>query len=125
MNNKFTVSILIPCYNVKVFFPKCIDSIINQTYRNLQIVLIDDGSEDNTWIVMQAYAAKDDRIEIYHQENQGVASTRNNLLDKVKGDYVLFVDSDDWCELDMVDFLINKAIANDADIVTCSVVKND
>lgn len=123
--NKPLVSILIPVYNTEEYLPKCLDSIVNQTYSNLQVVIIDDGSKDASLSIAQKYAKQYPCIEVYHQENQGVASTRNNLLDKVKGDYVLFVDSDDWCELDMVDFLINKAIANDADIVTCSVVKND
>lgn len=123
--NKPLITILSPCYNVEEYLPQCINSIINQTYDNLQIVLIDDGSKDNTWKIMQHYAKTDKRIEIYHQENQGVASTRNNLLDKVKGDYVLFIDSDDWCELDMVEFMLHKAISQKADIVTCSEVNNN
>ena len=119
------VSILIPVYNTEDYLPKCLDSIVNQTYSNLQVVIIDDGSKDASLCIAQKYVKQYPYIEVYHQENQGVASTRNNLLNKAKGDYVLFVDSDDWCELDMVDFLINKAIANNADIVTCSMVKND
>lgn len=119
------VTILSPCYNVEKFLPKCLDSIINQTYRDLQIVMIDDGSRDNTWSILQEYAAKDSRIEIYHQENQGVATTRNNLLDKVKGDYVLFVDSDDWIEPDMVQFLVTKATENKAKVAMCGMVVND
>ena len=125
MNHKPRVSILSPCYNVEAFLPQCIDSIIKQTYTNLQIVLIDDGSNDDTWSVMQHYAANDTRIEIYHQHNQGVASTRNHLLEKVNGDYVLFVYSDDWIEPDMVSFLVGKAMAGEADIVVCGMVKND
>lgn len=123
--NKPLVSILIPVYNTEDYLPKCLDSIVNQTYSNLQIVIIDDGSKDASLCIAQKYVKQYPYIEVYHQENQGVASIRNNLLNKAKGDYVLFVDSDDWCELDMVDFLINKAIANNADIVTCSMVKND
>lgn len=125
MNHKPRVSILSPCYNVEAFLPQCIDSIIKQTYTNLQIVLIDDGSNDDTWSVMQHYADNDTRIEIYHQHNQGVSSTRNNLLDKIKGEYVLFVDSDDWIEPDTIEFLITKALAHSADIVMCAMVKND
>ena len=125
MDHRPLISILSPCYNVEAFLPQCIDSIIKQTYTNLQIVLIDDGSNDDTWSVMQHYAANDTRIEIYHQHNQGVASTRNHLLEKVNGDYVLFVDSDDWIEPDMVSFLVGKAMAGEADIVGCGMVKND
>lgn len=125
MINNPLVSILSPCYNVEKYLPKCLDTIIGQTYSNLQIVLIDDGSKDCTWDIMQKYAAKDGRIEIYHQENQGVAITRNNLLDKVKGDFVLFVDSDDWVELTMVESLLGIHKQSDADIVVCDMVKND
>lgn len=125
MIDKPLVSILSPCYNVEKFLPKCIDSIICQTYSKLQIVLIDDGSKDNTWGILQEYAANDLRIEVYHQENQGVATTRNKLLDKVKGDYVLFVDSDDWMEPDMVEFLVSKATENNAEVTMCGMVVND
>ena len=124
MNNPL-VSILVPVYNVEAYLPQCLDSLLGQTYPHLQIVLIDDGSSDNSWTVMQQYAAQDNRIEIYHQENQGVATTRNHLLKKIKGDFVLFVDSDDWVELDMVEFLLSKALDNQADIVTCGNVIND
>lgn len=110
---------------MEAFLPKCLDSILSQTYRDLQVVLIDDGSKDNTFAVAQEYAQKDPRIEAYHQENQGVATTRNNLLDKVKGDYVLFVDSDDWIEPDMVEFLVTKATENHAEVTMCGMVIND
>ena len=125
MNNNPLVSILVPVYNVEAYLPQCLDSLVGQTYPHLQIVLIDDGSTDGSWRVMQEYAARDERIEIYHQENQGVGATRNQLLEKIKGDYVLFVDSDDWVELDMVEFLVGKASENHADVVTCGNVIND
>ena len=119
------VTILIPVYNVEAYLPQCLDSILCQTYRDLQVVLIDDGSKDNTLAVAQEYARKDSRIEVYHQENQGVATTRNNLLKKIKGDYVLFVDSDDWIEPDMVEFLVRKATDNNAEVAMCGMVVND
>ena len=125
MSDKPLISLLIPCYNVEQYLPQCIESIINQTYNNLQIVMIDDGSSDGTWNVLLNYAGKDSRIEVYRQENQGVASTRNNLLDEVKGEYVLFVDSDDWIEPDMVEFLVEKSLTHRADIVVCGMVKNN
>ena len=125
MTDKPLVSILSPCYNVEPFLPQCIDSIISQTYSNLQIVMIDDGSKDDTWNILQSYAAKDSRIEFYHQENQGVASTRNNLLDKIKGDFFLFVDSDDWIEPDTVEFLLQISSSNLADIVICDMVNEN
>jgi len=119
------VSILIPCYNVEQFIPSCLDSILNQSYDDLQIVLIDDGSKDGSWAIMRRYAKLDERIEIYHQENYGVAYTRNKLLEKVNGDFVLFVDSDDWIEPNMVESLITKAIQYEADVVTCGMIIND
>lgn len=125
MKDKALVSILSPCYNVEKYLPCCLDSILKQTYGNLQIVLIDDGSRDGTWSILQDYAAKDSRIEVYHQDNQGVAATRNSLLDKVNGEYVLFVDSDDWIEPDMVEFLMSKATESTADVVSCKNVIND
>ena len=124
MNNPL-VSILSPCYNVERFLPKYFETVLGQTYRNLQVVLIDDGSKDDTWTVMREYAAKDSRVEVFHQENQGVAATRNNLLDKVKGDYVLFVDSDDWIELDMVEYLVKVAIEHNTKFVMCEMKVDD
>lgn len=119
------VSILVPCYNVEKYIKQCLDSIIHQTYTNLQIVLVDDGSSDNTLNILNEYASKDSRIEVYHQENQGVAIARNVLLSKIKGDFFLFVDSDDWIELDMVEFLVGKVKKTKADVITCGNVIND
>lgn len=120
-----TVTILIPAYNVASFLPKCLDSVLGQTYTDLQVVIVDDGSMDDTLAVANAYAAKDSRLEVYHQENLGVAATRNHLLDHVKGDWVLFVDADDWIELDMVEYLVNLAQNHSADFVMCDRVIND
>ena len=92
------ISILIPVYNVEHYISTCLDSILSQTYTNLQIVLFDDGSKDQSFAICKEYTCKNKNIEVYHQDNQGVAVTRNHLLEKVKGDYVLFVDSDDWME---------------------------
>lgn len=122
---KSIVSILIPVYNAVDFLSQCIQSVLSQTYTSLQIVMVDDGSTDGSWHVLQKYAAQDNRIEIYHQENQGVAVTRNHLLEKIKGEYVLFIDADDWIESDMVEFLISKINDTQVDIVTCGNVVND
>lgn len=122
---EFLVSILLPVYNVEPYLRQCLDSIIGQTYRKLQIVLVDDGSSDNSWQICQEYASKDKRVEAYHQENQGVAAARNALLEHVRGDYVIWVDSDDWIEPNMIDFLVGQAIHSGADVVTCSNVIND
>lgn len=119
------VSILLPVYCVEPYLETCLNSIINQTYKNLQIVLIDDGSLDNSYKICQSFVEKDDRIEIYHQENMGVASTRNHLLEKAKGEYLLFVDSDDWLELDMIEYLIKEIQSNSSDIIVCEFIFNN
>ena len=120
-----TVTVLIPAYNVASFLPKCLDTVLGQTYTDLQVVVMDDGSNDKTIEVAKTYAANDTRLEVYHQNNQGVAATRNLLLDCVKGDWVLFVDADDWIELDMVEYLLNLAQSHNADFVMCDRVIND
>ena len=91
----------------------------------MQIVIIDDGSIDNTIEICKLYSDKDNRIEYYTQSNQGVSATRNNLLQKVKGDYVLFVDADDWIELDMVEHLVSLATKYSAGMIMCDRVIND
>lgn len=120
-----TVSVLIPVYNVEQYLPQCLDSIVNQSYKDLQVVIVDDGSTDNSLAIAKEYAARYSFMEIYHQENAGVATARNNLLSHVKGNYVLFVDSDDWIEPDMIEFLISKATECNAEVVTCEMVVND
>lgn len=125
MKDKPIVSILVPCYNVEVFLPQCLDSIISQTYKDLQIVLVDDGSTDSTLSVAKEYALKDSRIEVYYQENNGVAAARNALLSYINGKYFLFIDSDDWIEPNMIEFLLTCAEQECADMVTCDMVKND
>ena len=124
MNNPL-ISILLPVYNTSAYLHQCLDSVLAQTYTNLQVVLVDDGSKDNSLEICQQYAVKDSRFEVYHQENQGVATARNVLLSKIKGDYFLFVDSHDWIELNMVEFLVGKALNSQADIVVCGMVNND
>ena len=111
------VSILVPVYNSAPYLQKCVGSITGQTYTDLQIVLINDGSTDDSWDIMQEMARQDKRIEIYSQPNCGVAATRNRLLDKVRGDFVLFVDSDDWIEPNTIEILLQEQEKEDYDIV--------
>lgn len=125
MSDQSLVSILVPVYNTEEYLSQCIDSIVNQTYSNLQIILFDDGSSDSSAEICRKYAESDKRIEVYSKPNGGVAETRIALLSKAKGDYVLFVDADDWIEPDMVDYLINLAHQNNAEIAICSNVLND
>lgn len=112
------VSILVPVYNAAPYLRECVDSLTGQTYTDLQIVLINDGSTDDSLAIMEELAHEDKRIEIYSQPNSGVAATRNHLLDKVRGDFVLFVDSDDWIKPDTIESLLNEQNKADYDIVS-------
>lgn len=99
---------------------KCLASVVNQTYHNLEIILIDDGSTDNSSAICDKWAEKDKRIKVFHIENNGVSAARNLGIDKASGDYIYFADSDDWLEEDMIEFLLTKSIENNADITRCS-----
>lgn len=118
------VSILIPVYNVEKYLPQCLDSVCGQTYDNLQIVIVDDGSTDKSSTICDKYASKDERINVYHKENGGVAAARNDLLEHIRGEYFLFVDADDWIEVTMVESLIGIMNQSNADMVVCGMVKN-
>ena len=116
-----TISVIVPVYNVEQYLRQCLDSIINQTYRNLEIILVDDGSTDSSGIICDEYAQIDDRIKVIHKENGGLSSARNAGLDVCTsgGDFIAFVDSDDWLEPDMYEILHNKIIEYKSDIVNC------
>ena len=111
------VSILVPVYNASRWLRECLDSIVGQTYTNLQVVLLDDGSTDNSLAICREYADKYPFVEVYHQKNRGVAAARNALLDRVKGEYVLFVDADDWIERDAVSTIVDVLVRSKSDIV--------
>ena len=110
------VSIIVPIYKVEQYLRRCLDSIINQTYTNLEIILVDDGSPDNCPQICDEYAAKDKRIVVIHKENGGLSDARNVGLDISKGEYISFVDSDDWVSLDYINELYSSLIKVHADI---------
>ena len=110
------ITIIVPVYNVEHYLDKCLDSLINQTYKNLEIIVINDGSTDNSGIICQEYAQKDNRIVYIEKENGGQSEARNMGLDRMTGSYVTFVDSDDWIELDYVEILYKKITEYQADI---------
>lgn len=117
---KDLISVIVPIYNVSQYLKQCIDSIINQTYKNLEIILIDDGSTDNCLEIMREYEKSDNRIKCYTRENKGLLYTRIDGVNKATGEYVIFVDSDDWIELNTIEILYNKIINYSADMVKCS-----
>lgn len=121
MSLEYKISIIVPAYNVGLWLRKCLDSIICQTYRKLEIILIDDGSTDNTAEIIDEYAEKDNRIVAVHQENVGLVETREVGIRLASGDYVGFVDADDTISLDMYERLLSNAVKYQADISHCGV----
>ena len=111
------ISIIVPIYNAEQYLEKCVDSIINQTYTNLEIILVDDGSPDNCGAICDEYAKKDSRIKVIHKPNGGLSSARNAGLDLAKGDYLTFIDSDDYVESDMVSSVVNTIQNGEVEIV--------
>ena len=114
------ITIIIPLYNVDKYISHCLDSIISQTYQSLQIILVDDGSSDRSGEICDRYASEDPRIQVIHQENCGVAAARNRGLAAANGEWVGWVDSDDWIEPDMFEYLLKNALYSGADIAVCS-----
>ena len=97
------ISVIVPVYNSEAYLENCLNSIIQQTYQNLEIILVNDGSTDGSAAICQRYKIQDPRVKVYHKPNGGVGSSRNRALEAVTGDYILFVDNDDWLELDHID----------------------
>ena len=113
------ISIIVPVYKTEQYLDRCVESIVNQTYNNLEIILVDDGSADNCPAMCDKWAEKDNRIKVIHKENGGVSSARNAGIDAASGEYIGFVDGDDWIDTDMYDFLMSH-FDDDTDIVRCS-----
>lgn len=120
------ISVIVPVYNVERYLNQCVDSIINQTYTNLEIILVDDGSPDNCPKICDKYAKQDNRIVVIHQNNTGLSGARNSALDICRGDYISFVDSDDWLETNAYEILANELAANGANVVcfTANIIKD-
>ena len=113
------VSVIIPIYNVEKYLRECLDSVVNQTLKDIEIILIDDGSTDSSLSICKEYANNDNRIKILTQKNQGAAIARNKGIELAKGDYLSIIDSDDYFDLKMLEKLYNKAINNNLDITIC------
>ena len=112
------ISVIVPVYNVEKYLPKCLESIINQSFKDIEIICVNDGSTDSCLNILKSYQKKDKRIVILEQENQGVASSRNNGLNLAKGEYIYFVDSDDWLDENLLTKVYKNIIENDTDIVS-------
>ncbi len=114
------VSVVVPIYKVERYLDKCVNSIINQTYSNLEIVLVDDGSPDNCPVICDEYAKKDSRIRVIHKANGGLSDARNVGIENSEGEYICFIDSDDYVHEDYISKLLTGALNNDADICVCN-----
>ena len=117
------LSIIIPVYKTEKYLAECVDSILNQTYHDLEIILVDDGSPDSSPALCDQYAAMDARVRVLHKENGGVSTARNAGLDIASGNYIAFVDSDDWLDANMYADMIAKACEFDCDVVMCDCLK--
>ena len=111
------VSIILPVYNVEKYLNECLDSIVNQTFKDMEIICINDGSTDHSLAILNSYASRDERIKIISQENAGLGAARNVGLKAAEGDYIFFIDSDDFLYLDAIEELYENAVVNDSDVV--------
>lgn len=115
------ISVIIPVYNVAAFLNRCLQSVINQSYGNIEIILVDDGSTDGSGDVCDEYSKLDDRVKVIHTENRGLSAARNRGILESKGEWICFLDSDDWYEKSFCSKLIDFARLNDCDIVCCGI----
>lgn len=113
------VSIIVPIYNVEKYLDRCMESLFNQTLKDIEIVMVDDGSPDNCPKMCDDYAKKDERVKVIHKKNAGLGYARNSGLEIATGEYVAFVDSDDYIDINMYESLIDEAVRSDADTVFC------
>lgn len=111
------ISIIVPVYNVEKYLPRCLDSIIGQTFKDWECLVIDDGSTDTSGAICDEYARKDKRIKVFRKKNGGLTSARNHGLERADGEWIMHVDGDDWIELDSIERLLRTAESNDADMV--------
>ena len=114
------ISVIVPIYNVEPYLCRCVDSILNQTFRDIEVLLVDDGSPDGCGAICDEYAARDARVRVIHKKNGGLSSARNAGIDEAAGEWLAFVDSDDWMDLDMLEILHTAAIRHGAQIAECS-----
>ncbi|MCR5235094.1 MAG: glycosyltransferase [Lachnospiraceae bacterium] len=113
------ISVIIPAYNVDKYLTRCLDSVLDQSYGDLEIVIVDDGSSDDTPQICDEYSKRDSRIKVVHKANEGVAAARNTALDTAKGEMIAFCDADDYYEKDMIRQLHDALVRNSADLVVC------
>ena len=117
------VSVIVPVYNVEKFIGKCLDSLVNQTLKDIEIIVVNDGTKDNSQEIIDKYVKKyPDKVKSFIKENGGLSSARNFGIEKAKGEYISFVDSDDWLNDDALEKMYNKAKKDKSDIVICDMI---
>lgn len=119
------ISVIIPVYGVEKYIAQCLESVINQTYKNLEIIVVNDGTKDRSAEIAKKYAAQDSRIKVYDFENGGISVARNRGLEIAIGDYISYIDSDDWLDTKMYETLLEAAMKNDADMVKCGIIETN
>ena len=119
MAQDILISVIVPVYNVQEYLARCVASIQNQTYQNTEIILVDDGSQDASGELCEQLAQNDSRIRVIHKENGGLSSARNAGIDTARGEYLSFVDSDDWVELEMLETMLETALQKQVKLVSC------
>lgn len=119
LNKEAVVSVIIPVYNVEKYLSDCLESVCNQTYTSLEIIVVDDESPDNSGKIADEFSKKDQRVKVLHIKNRGAAGARNAALDICTGDYIMFVDSDDWLENNAIEIMMKHMISNNCDMVLC------
>ena len=124
MSTNPKISIIVPVYKAEAYLHRCVDSLLAQTFTDFEVLLIDDGSPDNSGEMCDEYAAKDNRVRVFHKENGGVSSARQYGLDNAQGEYLIHADPDDWVEPTMLEELYEKAIQDNADMVICDYYEN-
>lgn len=117
---KARISVIVAAYNVEKYLKQCLDSILNQIYPAFEIIIVDDGSTDNTGLICDQYASENPQIKVIHQKNQGVSAARNAALECAQGEYISIIDSDDYLKPNMYERLIQSIIQNDADLIVCN-----
>ena len=123
--SKDLISVIVPAYNAEKYLSKCLDSILSQTYTNLEIIVINDGSQDATLSIAKGYADKDSRVHIIDKKNQGVSAARNRGIAESNGAFISFVDADDWVHPYMIEALHSLMIKNNTDLAACGIVRTN
>lgn len=117
---KDLISVIVPVYNIEKYLPRCIDSILDQTYKNWEAIFVNDGSTDNSLKILEEYKKRDERIKIINKKNAGSGAARNDGIETSKGKYIAFLDSDDWYEKNFLENLYNNLIENNSDVAMCN-----